>query len=143
MSAAMAQVPIHPGLFTLPGDPRGTRLLAGRCSACGKHHFPAGTTCPYCSAVDCTEEAIGARGTLYLHTVVNARPPGYRGPLPYGFGIVELPEGLRVVSRLTESRIEALRPGMALALEVTPLFVNDAGEEVLSFAYRPASEAPA
>ena len=143
MSAAMAQVPIHPGLFTLPDDPRGPGLLAARCAACGKHHFPAGTTCPYCSGSECGVEAIGARGTLYLHTVVNARPPGYRGPLPYGFGIVELPEGLRVVSRLAESRLEELRPGMPLALEIAPLFVNDAGDEVLSFAYRAAPGAHA
>lgn len=135
----MAQVPIHPGLFTLPGDPRGARLLAARCSTCGKYHFPAAATCPYCSAAGCTEAAIGAHGTLYLHTVVQARPPGYRGPVPYGFGIVELPEGLRVVSRLTEPRLELLEPGMPLALEVAPLFVNDAGDEVLSFAYRPTN----
>jgi len=133
----MAQVPIHPGLFTLPGDPRGPHLLAGRCVACGKHHFPAGDTCPYCSAADCRVEAIGTRGTLYLHTVVNARPPGYRGPLPYGFGVVDLKEGLRVVSRLTESDLATLRPGLPLALEVAPLYVDDAGDEVLSFAYRP------
>jgi uncharacterized OB-fold protein len=136
MSAAMAQVPIHPGLFTLPDDPRGPRLLAARCAACGKYHFPAATTCPYCSGAECTVDAIGAHGTLYLHTVVQARPPGYRGPLPYGFGIVELPEGLRVVSRLTEARLEELRPGLPLTLEIAPLFTNDAGDEVLSFAYR-------
>jgi uncharacterized OB-fold protein len=138
MSGAMAQVPIHPGLFTLPGDPRGPRLLAARCAGCGKHHFPAGSACPYCGAADCTPEPVGARGTLYLHTVVNARPPGYRGPLPYGFGVVDLPEGLRVVSRLAEARLEELRPGMPLMLEIAPLFVNDAGDEVLSFAYGPA-----
>ena len=74
---------------------------------------------------------------------MNARPPGYRGPLPYGFGIVELPEGLRVVSRLAESRLEELGPGMPLALEIAPLFVNDAGDEVLSFAYRAAPGAHA
>lgn len=139
----MAQVPIHPGLFTLPDDPRGPRLLAARCTDCGKHHFPAGTTCPYCSAAECTVEPVGARGTLWLHTVVNARPPGYRGPLPYGFGIVDLPEGLRVVTRLAEARLEELRPGMPLALEIAPLFVNDAGDEVLSFAYRPTAGAAA
>ena len=133
----MAQVPIHPGLFTLPGDPRGPRLLAAHCATCGKYHFPAASTCPYCSAAECAVEAIGGRGSLWLHTVVNARPPGYRGPLPYGFGIVDLPEGLRVVSRLTEARLESLRPGMPLALEIAPLFVDDAGDEVLSFAYRP------
>jgi uncharacterized OB-fold protein len=133
----MAQVPIHPGLFTVPDDPRGRRLLAGRCGACGKHHFPAGETCPYCTAGACSVVAIGATGTLYLHTSVNARPPGYRGEVPYGFGLVDLPEGLRVVSRLTESRLDVLRPGLALELEIAPLFTNDAGDEVLSFAYRP------
>jgi len=133
----MAQVPIHPGLFTLPDDPRGPRLLAGHCAACGKHHFPAGTSCPYCSGQSCAVEAIGATGTLYLHTVVHARPPGYRGPVPYGFGVVDLSEGLRVVSRLGEASLDALRPGMSVGLEIAPLFTNDAGDEVLSFAYRP------
>jgi len=139
MGSAMAQVPIHPGLFTLPGDPRGARLLAGRCGACARHHFPAGDACPYCSATGCTVAAIGATGTLYLHTVVNARPPGYRGEVPYGFGLVDLPEGLRVVSRIEETDLDALRPGLALELTVTPLYVGDAGEEVLSYAYRPVT----
>lgn len=135
----MSQVAIHPGLFTMPDDPRGPRLLAARCGACGKHHFPAGNTCPYCTADGCSVEPVGARGTLYLHTVVNARPPGYRGPLPYGFGVVDLDEGLRVVSRLTESDLALLRPGLALELEISPLFTNEAGDEVLGFAYRPAA----
>jgi uncharacterized OB-fold protein len=136
----MAQVPIHPGLFTMPEDPRGPRLLAARCGACGKHHFPAGETCPYCSAGACAVVAIGAAGTLYLHTVVNARPPGYRGPLPYGFGVVDLTEGVRVVARLTESDLARLWPGLPVELEIAPLYTSDAGDEVLSFAYRPRAD---
>jgi hypothetical protein len=31
---------------------------------------------------------------------VTALPPGALGTVPYGFGVVELPEGLRVVTRL-------------------------------------------
>jgi uncharacterized OB-fold protein len=137
----MAQVPIHAGLFTLPGDPRGPRLLAARCAACARHHFPAGEACPYCSATECTVEAIGANGTLYLHTVVNAPPPGYRGEVPYGFGLVDLPEGLRVVTRIEETDPGVLRPGLPLELAIAPLYVNDAGDEVLCFAYRPSSGA--
>ncbi|HZR82527.1 MAG TPA: OB-fold domain-containing protein [Candidatus Binatia bacterium] len=136
----MAAVPIHPGLFTLPDDPRGPRLLAGRCPACGDHHFPAGDTCPYCGRDGCQIVAIGATGTLSLFTVVNARPPGYRGPVPYGFGIVDLPEGMRVVTRLSETRLERMRPGQPVALEIAPLFTNDDGDEVLSFAYGPSED---
>jgi len=134
----MAVVAIHPDLFTLPGDPRGPRLFAGHCADCGGYHFPASETCPYCGAGACAVTAIGARGTLALFTVVNARPPGYLGPLPYGFGVVDLAEGMRVVTRLAESRIERLRAGMAVKLEIAPLFTNDAGDDVLSFAYAPA-----
>jgi uncharacterized OB-fold protein len=134
----MAAVPIQPGLFTLPGDPRGPRLLAGRCESCGDHHFPAGEGCPYCGGA-CTVAAIGATGVLSLFTVVNARPPGYRGPVPYGFGIVDLPEGMRVVARLAESRLEHLRTGLPVVLEIAPLFVNEDGDDVLSFAYAPAA----
>ena len=32
-----------------------------------------------------------------------APPPGYLGEVPFGFGVVELDEGLRVLGRLTES----------------------------------------
>jgi uncharacterized protein len=40
-------------------------------------------------------------GTLWGWTEVTAPPPGYRGEVPFGFGVVELPEGIRVITRLT------------------------------------------
>lgn len=133
----MAQVPIHPGLFTLPGDARGPRLLAARCPSCAGLHFPAGETCPYCGTEGCREEAVGAEGRLALCTAVRTAPPGYRGPVPYGFGVVDLPEGMRVVTRLACPDLDRLREGIAVVLEVAPLFTNDAGDEVLAFAYAP------
>ena len=64
-------------------------------------------------------------------------PPGYRGPVPYGFGVVELADGLRIVTCLTESRLERLRPGLPMRLVVAPLFTDEAGRPVLSWAFRP------
>lgn len=130
-------MPIQPGLFTMPGDPRGPRLLASRCFACARHQFPAASCCPYCGGERCDEVAVGERGRLFLHTVVTTAPPGYRGEVPYGFGVVELPEGLRVVSRLTTSRLERLERDLPMRLEITPLYRDEAGDEVLSFAYAP------
>jgi uncharacterized OB-fold protein len=134
----VALVPIHAGLFTMPDDPRGPRLLASRCTACSRHLFPAADTCPYCCGDRCEVVAVGAAGTLHLHTVVTSAPPGYRGAVPYGFGVVELPEGFRVVSRLTSTRLELLRRGLPMRLEIAPLYRNDAGDDVLSFAYAPS-----
>src|SRR5229473_1040247 len=74
---------------------------------------------------------------LWLYTAVLSRPPGYRGEVPYGFGVVELAGGLRVIARLTEARMERLAPGLAMRLVIEPLFTDDDGTPVLSYAFRP------
>jgi len=127
--------PITTGLFPTDGPPR---LVLGRCGACGRTHFPAGPTCPFCSADGCTTVEGGERGRLWLHTVVAARPPGYRGPVPYGFGLVELQDGLRIVTRLTESDVTKLHEGQPMRLVIEPLVADDDGTPVLSYAYAPA-----
>jgi uncharacterized OB-fold protein len=126
---------ITPGLFVDDAD--GPRLLAGSCPACARLHFPAGALCPYCSAEGCTQVRVGPEARLWLYTAVRSRPPGYRGEVPYGFGVVELASGLRVVTRLTEARLERLRPGLPMRLVVEPLHVDDDGRPVLSYAFRP------
>jgi uncharacterized OB-fold protein len=127
--------PIAPGLFA--DGPDGPRLLAGRCGACGKPHFPVGPVCPYCGADGCREERAGPDGRLWLYTAVASRPPGYTGAVPYGFGVVELPGGLRVISRLTEHRLERLRPGLAMRLVLETLHDDADGRPVVTYAFRP------
>lgn len=127
--------PICPGLFA--ETDAGPRLLAGRCNACRRLHFPASGSCPYCGGAECAATEVGPAGTLFLYTTVASRPPGYRGDVPFGFGVVELPEGLRVVTRLTETDLRALRPGLPMRLVVTPVHSDDDGVAVVSYAFAP------
>ena len=125
--------PIAPGLF-VAGD-AGPRLLAARCESCHQLHFPAAETCPYC-AERAVPEAVGPRGTLRLFTVVRTAPPGYQGPVPYGFGVVEMEAtGLCVLSRLDETALARLRPGLPVTLRIAPLFTDAGGREVLSWSF--------
>jgi uncharacterized OB-fold protein len=130
--------PITTGLFVEDAD--GPRLLAGRCAGCSRLHFPAGPVCPYCGSDGAVEVRVGPRGRLRLYTAVLTAPPGYRGPVPYGFGVVELDGGLAVITRLGEARPERLRPGLPVSLAIEPLFTDDAGAQVLSYVFHP--EAP-
>jgi uncharacterized OB-fold protein len=82
---------------------------------------------------------VGPAGRLRLFTIVANRPPGYRGPLPYGFGVVELDDGgLEVIARLTETDLARLRPGLPMTLVVEPLCADDDGTPVLAYAFAPA-----
>jgi uncharacterized OB-fold protein len=132
--------PIVGGLFE--ADSETVRLRAARCTACEKLHFPETPTCPYCGNERTTPTLVGPSGRLRLFTIVANRPPGYRGPLPYGFGVVELDgTGLEVIARVEETDLARLRPGLPVRLVVEPLFTDDDGTPVLAYAFRPAAPA--
>lgn len=112
--------PIRDGLFA--DDAEGLRLVTGRCERCGEPHFPRADTCPYCGG-DVAEDRLGPDGVVVLCTVVRRAPPGYAGPVPYGFGVVRVgTTRLEVVSRLAADDPAAIRPGdrVRLALETVP-----------------------
>ena len=134
------RIPLKEGLFTSLDGPDTARLLGGQCPGCGEHHFPAQEVCPYCSATGCRRVPLGSSGSLYVYTAVTNAPPAYTGPVPYGFGVVELPEGLRIVTRLTEAAPDRLAPRMSMHLVIEPLFIDDDGREVWSYAFAPDGE---
>lgn len=135
-------IPIAPNLFEFTAD--GVRLIGSRCVKCAEVRFPVSDFCPQC----CTETTevipLSPRGTLYSFTVQRFRPPPpYRGPdvfEPYGVGMVELPEGLRVTSLLADTDPDGLRVGMDMELIVTKLFEDDHGRDVLGYKFRSVRE---
>jgi len=132
---------VRPGLFTDADPPA---LLASRCAACGSHHFPRADACTYCAAEGPEPVELSARGTLWSWTAVTAPPPGYEGEIPFGVGVVELPEGVRVITRLTESDPGALAEGQEMELRVVPLHRDAEGNDVVTYAFSPAAgSAPA
>jgi uncharacterized OB-fold protein len=134
MGVSNAAVAGRDGLFT---DGEVPRLLGSRCEVCGRHQFPRHDTCPYCASDRTCPVELSATGRLWAWTAVTTAPPGYRGDVPYGFGVVELPEGLRVVTRLTEADPALLSAGQAMTLVVVPVHVDDEGRPVVSYAFAP------
>lgn len=133
----MARVPLKQGLLSAIDEAAEPHLLGGQCLDCRQLHFPSSRTCPYCSGTRCETVPLSRRGSLFVYTVVEKSPPGYRGEVPYGFGVVELPEGIRVVARLLESRVDRLSCGMPMRLVLEDLFANDAGDTVVGWAFEP------
>ena len=131
-----ARRPVAPDLFELHDDGRIT-LLGGYSRSSGHHHFPRFPLCPYTGADDVEPARLSDHGTLWLFTAVTAPPPGYAGTVPFGFGIVTLPEGLRVVTRITEADPAALAPGAPMRLVADVVATDDDGTEVVAWAFAP------
>src|SRR5262245_50816424 len=130
----MGRVAIREGLFTVSGE-SAPCLLGGHCSRCRRLNFPAQTLCPYCSTDGCDTVPLSPRGVVEVCTTVINRPPGYEGPLPFGFGVVELPEGIRLISRMAQP--ERCRAGTPVRLILEPLCTDAEGREVVTYAFEP------
>ena len=128
-------VMVRDGLFSDADPPA---LLGSRCTACQKVHFPRADACTYCATEDPEPVELSGPGTLWAWTAVTAPPPGYEGEVPFGVGVVELPEGVRVITRLTESDPAALAAGQAMELRIVPLHRTDDGTDVVTYAFAPA-----
>ncbi|MFQ5665604.1 MAG: Zn-ribbon domain-containing OB-fold protein [Candidatus Binatia bacterium] len=133
------RVPLKEGLFTMPADPGAARLLGSRCLSCTRWNFPAQSLCPYCSREGCATMPLSPRGVVEVCTTVVNRPPGYEGKIPFGFGVVELPEGIRLIARMTDP--DRSPPGTPVRLVLEPLYIDTEGREVITYAYEPLTGA--
>src|SRR5512134_1657013 len=136
----MARVPVAEGVFTWPSDD--PRLIGSRCSKCGIVTFPAQDACPRCASTGMAQHLLPQRGRLWAWATQEFPPPSppYAGPVgdafvPYGVGYVELGDEVRVETRLTQT--EGLQTGMDMELVLMPFRTDDAGNEILTFAFRP------
>jgi uncharacterized OB-fold protein len=128
------RVMVREGLFT-DGNP--PALLASRCGTCGSVLFPRVDACTYCAAEGPEPLSLTGPGTLWAWTAVTASPPGYEGEVPFGMGVVQLPEGVRVITRLTQSDPGALESGQSMELRIVPLHRDADGQDVVTYAFSP------
>ena len=141
----MTQVAFAPDVFTWPADE--PQLIGGRCSACEAVTFPQPTSCARCGSVEVEAHLLPRRGTLWTFTTQGFLPKEpYAGGetaetfQPYGVGIVQLGDVVRVEGRLTEADVAELRIGMEVELVVIPFRTDPDGTEVLTFAFAPVAE---
>ena len=142
-SPAGERVPIREGLLAGSLSQLDRVRLAGcKCTNCGETSLGAKSICPNCGRDTVKEVALSNRGVLWSFTVVRHRPPGnYKGPdpfVPFGMGLVELPDGLRVLSPI-DCGIEQMKIG--LELQFKPYVRHDEDcRDVVAFAFEPVNK---
>lgn len=91
-------------------------LPGRRCGECGRlAAVEAADRCPFCGSERGDALALSGRGRLVSWTVIRVAPGRYAAEAPYGVGLLELEEGIRLTARLAGDP-ESLSAGQAMAL---------------------------
>jgi len=135
------QKALAPEISTWPAaDPQ---LIGSRCAGCDATTFPTQQRCPKCSVADMSDVLLPRRGTLVAWTTQGFPPgPPYKGVtgkefVPFGVGLVQLEDAIRVEGRLTENDPAKLQFGMEVELTMIPFTTDGDGDEVVTFAFQP------
>ena len=131
-------VPVKQGLYKIPASAdRKPALIGCRCPSCGETFFPKRNICQNCQSLNLEEITLSRTGKIYTSTTVMQQPGSYyKGPVPYAFGWVELPEGLRVESLYTGCDPGQLRIGMKVEMILESLH-EEGDDQILCHKFRP------
>jgi hypothetical protein len=93
------------------------KLMAGKCTNCGKIHLPPRPLCDNCFHQQFTWLEIAGTGKLVTYTIIHVAPEQFQHLAPYAVGIVQLKNGLKLPGRITSAT--QLRIGMPLTIDFT------------------------
>lgn len=100
------------------------KVMATECKQCGRKYFPPRADCPYCLSSEMEWIEIKGKGKLLTFTTVNYGPSGFEDLAPYNLGIVEFPEGVRVMAKIRK-KVEAGDIKIGMELRVVPVVLAE------------------
>jgi uncharacterized protein len=93
------------------------RLRLQRCAACGAFRWPPGPCCPDCGSREAEWVDSPGRGAVHSWVVVHVPlAEALADQLPYAVGLIELDEGIRLVSTIEGCPPERIAAGMRVSV---------------------------
>ena len=92
------------------------QLVAQKCPTCDVLWHPPRPICPTCHSTEKTIEKLSGKGKL-LSWVRQVKPGAFGFPVSPVSSLVELDEGVRLVSNLEGTEVNDIRVGMAVKVE--------------------------
>lgn len=87
------------------------KLVLQYCTSCDHYQFYPRPTCVVCLGTDLEWREAQGTGTIYSFTVVHRAPSQEFQDTPYVVALVDLQEGVRMVSNIVGENPEAVRIG--------------------------------
>jgi uncharacterized OB-fold protein len=75
-------------------------LWIQRCRSCGKPYFYPRFFCPNCFSKDVEWFQASGKGKLHTYMINHRPPPSFEAEAPYAIAVVELDEGVRMMTNI-------------------------------------------
>jgi uncharacterized OB-fold protein len=112
-------------------------LVVPKCNACSRAFWHPRPRCPHCGSDNVDWIRASGQGTVHTFTVVRQSGDSYfKARVPYAVAMIDLDEGVRMMTNIVDAPLETLRIGM----RVEVLF-EEAGENIAIPLFRPLRSA--
>lgn len=88
------------------------RLLGKECMVCGARFFPARPVCTGCGSTEFKDYKLAETGEVVTWTVIRNPPTGFEKYSPYVVALLELDDGIRLLSQVVDVDPDEVHAGM-------------------------------
>ena len=88
-------------------------LVVPKCTECGRTFWHPRPRCPHCGSERVDWIRASGRGTVHTYTVVRqSGDPYFKTKVPYVVAMIDLDEGVRIMTNIVDTPLAALAVGM-------------------------------
>ncbi len=116
-------------------------LMASKCNQCNELFFPSQEFCSRCLEGNLEPTELSVQGNIYSFTIVERKslaPGNYEVPFAYGY--IDLPEGIRVLAKINNWEPDTLNIGMAVTMSLEKIREDENGNDVVTFRFVPKNK---
>jgi len=111
-------------------------LIGSICENCKTEYFPQRKFCAKCRRKGrITDHQMPSEGKIFSFTQVHAAPIGHENEAPYYLAIVELKNGVRLMSQIVDSEDEKIKFGADVKMMFRKISEDD-NEGVIAYGYK-------
>ena len=110
-------------------------LVLPRCTVCGRLRYYPKSYCPECSSWELEWVKCSGRGRIYSYLISHSRAVGFDAEAPHVIAVIELEEGLRILSDMTGLEPGPVQVQVDMPVEIVFKNIND---DSTMFNFRPA-----
>jgi len=117
------------------------RILGNKCDDCGREYFPPVSICKKCHGTKLSDHEMPKCGKLISYTMQRESVQGFEDQEPMVFGLLELDNGVRIISQIVDLPYDTLKEGMRVSALFRRIRVDgDSGQIFYGYKFGPNRE---